>query len=155
MVSEVSHDDDEYHEIVKERSQALLCAAKYQANQQRPHGYRSSVWRAQVTTAFKQCFDNHTPHNWQLDVAEAVELGIDSILISSTGSGKTIPFILPLLLDKTRTKKVLIILPLLSLQEDQALKFTRFGLMAIAVNSETWGDELKKVCKRLLLCHLL
>lgn len=38
------------------------------------------------------------PYEWQLDVAEAIVLGIDTVVIAGTGSGKTIPFMLPLLL---------------------------------------------------------
>lgn len=57
------------------------------------------------------------PHYWQLDVAEAMILGLDSLVIAGTGSGKTIPFILPLMLDTT--KKGLVVSPLKVLQEDQ------------------------------------
>ena len=57
------------------------------------------------------------PHEWQLDVAEALLLGIDSVVIVGTGSGKTILFMLPLVLNPE--KMVLIISPLKVLQRDQ------------------------------------
>ncbi|KAF8239110.1 hypothetical protein L208DRAFT_994930, partial [Tricholoma matsutake] len=57
------------------------------------------------------------PHDWQLDVAEALLLGIDSVVIAGTGSGKTILFMLPLL--SNPEKMVLIISPLKILQCDQ------------------------------------
>ena len=56
-------------------------------------------------------------YNWQLDVAEALLLGLDCSVIAGTGAGKTTPFILPLLVE---TKKVVVIIsPLNSLEEDQ------------------------------------
>lgn len=56
-------------------------------------------------------------YDWQLDVAEALLLGLDCSVIAGTGAGKTIPFILPLLAE---TKKVVIIIsPLNALEEDQ------------------------------------
>ena len=84
-------------------------------------------------------------YEWQLDVCEALELGRDSIVIVGTGSGKTTPFILPLLSDTTKLKKVLIISPLNVLEVDQAKQFKALGLSAVAVNGRTWNQELKQV----------
>jgi ATP-dependent helicase YprA (DUF1998 family) len=44
-------------------------------------------------------------------------MGLDSIVIAGTGSGKTMPFMMPLLMDPT--KKIIIISPLKVLQLDQ------------------------------------
>jgi bloom syndrome protein len=57
------------------------------------------------------------PYPWQLDATEAILLGLDSIVIAGTGSGKTMPFMMPLTLDPK--KKIIIISPLKVLQEDQ------------------------------------
>lgn len=57
------------------------------------------------------------PYGWQLDVAEAILLGLDCVVIAGTGSGKTIPFMLPLLLHPN--KMALIISLLKVLQQDQ------------------------------------
>jgi bloom syndrome protein len=43
-------------------------------------------------------------------------LGLDLVVIAGTGAGKTMPFMMPLLLDK---KKVIIVSPLKVLQADQ------------------------------------
>ena len=51
-----------------------------------------------------------TNHEWQLDVADALLLGLNCVAIAGTGSGKAIPFMLPLLLHPD--KMALIILPL-------------------------------------------
>jgi ATP-dependent helicase YprA (DUF1998 family) len=39
-------------------------------------------------------------YDWQLDVAEALLLGLDCSVIAGTGAGKTLPFVLPLLAEK-------------------------------------------------------
>jgi ATP-dependent helicase YprA (DUF1998 family) len=57
------------------------------------------------------------PYQWQLDVTEAILLGLDSDVIAGTGSGKTIPFMLPLLLHPD--KMALVLSPLKILQRDQ------------------------------------
>jgi len=49
------------------------------------------------------------PYDGQLDVMEIILLGLDSVVIAGTGAGKTMPFMMPLLLNKS--KKVIIISP--------------------------------------------
>lgn len=133
------------HEDRASHSLALLRAAKQKAIKQRIGGYSSSTYRSSVTRALLPRFNRRHPYNWQLDISEAIELGLDCLLISGTGSGKTLPFVLPIIGDLTRTKKVVIISPLLALEEDQVASFTKLGLAAVAVNGETWDDNLKEV----------
>jgi CRISPR/Cas system-associated endonuclease/helicase Cas3 len=57
------------------------------------------------------------PYDWQLDVTEVILLDLDSVVIAGTGAGKTMPFMMLLLLNKS--KKVIIVLPLKILQVDQ------------------------------------
>lgn len=59
------------------------------------------------------------PHEWQLDVAEAVVLGLDTVMIAGTGCGKTLPFVLPLFADKTGYSKVIIVSTLNELEKEQ------------------------------------
>ena len=69
-----------------------------------------------------------SPYGWQLDVTEALLLGLDSVVIAGTGSGKTIPFMLPLMLRPNGP--LLIISPLKVLQSDQVwLNFLRFLML--------------------------
>lgn len=58
------------------------------------------------------------PYTWQLEVSEALLLGLDCSVIAGTGTGKTMPFVLPLLAQPN--KHVLIISPLDALEADQA-----------------------------------
>ena len=78
-------------------------------------GYNSSKTRSDLISIFCNRF-GHDPYEWQLDVTEAILLGLDSVVIAGTGAGKTMPFMMPLLLDD---KKVIIVSPLKILQADQ------------------------------------
>ena len=70
-------------------------------------------------------------YNWQIDVAEALLLGLDCSVIAGTGAGKTTPFILPLLVE---TKKVVVVIsPLNALEEDQVRNYCFFSLKIVDV----------------------
>ena len=79
-------------------------------------GYNSATTRERVKTIFSQRF-GHSAREWQIDVTEAILLGLNSIVIAGTGAGKTILFMMPLML--SREKKAIIISPLKILQADQ------------------------------------
>ncbi|KAF8814923.1 hypothetical protein BYT27DRAFT_7081165, partial [Phlegmacium glaucopus] len=78
--------------------------------------YNSTEAQASMSKLFQER-SSQTPYGWQLNVAEAILLGLDSVVIAGTGHGKTIPFMLPLLL--CPKKMVIIISPLKVLQRDQ------------------------------------
>ncbi|KAF8230005.1 hypothetical protein L208DRAFT_1134121, partial [Tricholoma matsutake] len=65
-------------------------------------------------------------------------LGIDTVVIAGTGSGKTILFVLLLVLNHEKT--VLIISPLNIL--DQARQFKKWKISTRAVNREIWSLSL-------------
>jgi ATP-dependent helicase YprA (DUF1998 family) len=64
------------------------------------------------------------PHKWQLDVAESLLLGIDCEIIAATGAGKTLPFVLPLLVRPDMM--VVILSPLDALKLDQVCTALRY-----------------------------
>ena len=78
--------------------------------------YDTHKTRATLADIFRERFGNNF-YDWQLDVTEAIILGLASIVIAGTGSGKTMPFMMPLLMDPM--KKIIIISPLKVLQLDQ------------------------------------
>ena len=78
--------------------------------------YDTRQTRSAITQLFK-ARSGKTPYDWQLDVTEALLLGLDSMVIAGTGSGKTIPFMLPLLVHPE--KIIIVISPLKVLQRDQ------------------------------------
>ncbi|KAI0694256.1 P-loop containing nucleoside triphosphate hydrolase protein, partial [Cerioporus squamosus] len=77
------------------------------------------------------------------DVTEALLLGLDTAVIVGTGAGKTMAFVMPLLIDKTKKKKVIIISPLNELELDQAWRFKKMGLTAAAVNGDVYNMNSK------------
>ncbi|KAH7921725.1 hypothetical protein BV22DRAFT_988719, partial [Leucogyrophana mollusca] len=55
------------------------------------HKYESQKIREELTRLFKDKCGGKTPYQWQLDVSEALLLGVDSVVIAGTGAGKTMP----------------------------------------------------------------
>jgi ATP-dependent helicase YprA (DUF1998 family) len=108
------------------RSYRVLEKARHKALKK--DGYNSESTRRRLTELFLEHFDGAEPWSWQLDVTEAILLGVDSLVIAGTGSGKTMPFMImmPLILDPT--KKALIISPLKVLQADQVVFHSIFYL---------------------------
>ncbi|KAJ6526206.1 P-loop containing nucleoside triphosphate hydrolase protein [Mycena sp. CBHHK59/15] len=121
------------------QSQHILEEAREKAR--RKNKYDSDQMRRDLARLFEEMFKK-PPYEWQIDVSEALVLGLDAVVIAGTGAGKTIPFMMPLLLDPT--KFVLIISPLKILQEDQAKHFRKMGLKAVAVNGDTYTWELQQ-----------
>ncbi|KAI0790865.1 P-loop containing nucleoside triphosphate hydrolase protein [Abortiporus biennis] len=80
---------------------------------------------------------------WQLDVAECLLLGIDSVMIAGTGAGKTVPYMLPhFVTEFTKNKVMFIVQPLKNLQHDQARRFRKAGIKVKVVNGETWSPQV-------------
>ena len=102
------------HEAAQIASQKWLQEVHAATEKQRKYN-SGATWRA-LAVLFTEWFGS-APYEWQLDVAEALLLVLDSVVIAGTGLGKTIPFMLPLL--HLPDKMVLIILPLKVLQTDQ------------------------------------
>ncbi len=98
-------------------SQAILSKARAEAA--RTKKFDSQATRQHMIDSVKDICAGKVPYNWQLDVSEAILLGLDTMLIAGTGAGKTLPFVMPLLLDKTGRSKIIIISPLNELQRDQ------------------------------------
>jgi ATP-dependent helicase YprA (DUF1998 family) len=73
-----------------------------------------------MSRKLQDVFNGRIPYEWQLDAAEALILGLDCVVVAGTGAGKTIPFVLPLFVQDSRDKLVLIISPLNALETDQA-----------------------------------
>ncbi|KAJ7440733.1 P-loop containing nucleoside triphosphate hydrolase protein [Mycena latifolia] len=125
-----------------ERSAKLLQKARDDANKTRDKGYCSAAVRAKIRNEFAACNPGKTAHTWQVDIGEALELGLDCSLLAGTGSGKTMPFVMPLF--SQPDKIVIIISPLNALEEDQAKRFQEMGISAAAINGDTYNDEIHK-----------
>ncbi|KAF8225112.1 P-loop containing nucleoside triphosphate hydrolase protein [Tricholoma matsutake] len=83
------------------------------------------------------------PRELQLRACLATYHAHDSLIDAGTGSGKTLPIALNLLLDDPRLKKIcLTISPLKRLQVTQANNFNlQYGIPTIAINDDTPRDD--------------
>ncbi|KAJ7034223.1 P-loop containing nucleoside triphosphate hydrolase protein [Mycena alexandri] len=122
------------------KSAQILQKAREDARASR--NYQSAPTRAKIRNDFREKNNGLTAHDWQVDIGEALHLGLDCTLIASTGAGKTLPFVMPLFVESE--KMIIIISPLNALEEDQAARFRKMGLSAVAVNGDTWSNEVHK-----------
>jgi ATP-dependent helicase YprA (DUF1998 family) len=107
------------HEREQERSSRNLLNARIKAKVSRGYDYENT--RRKISEEFKNRNNDMEPYEWQLDVAEAIILGLDCTVIAGTGAGKTMPFVMPLF---AVSQKIIIgVYPLNSLEEDQVFKF--------------------------------
>jgi ATP-dependent helicase YprA (DUF1998 family) len=100
-----------------DHSQKILEDARKSAKES--HKFDSEATRQAIKDKFSSAFDGKLPYNWQVDVTEALMLGLDCIVIAGTGAGKTMPFAMPLLMDENKSKSVVVISPLNQLEAEQ------------------------------------
>ena len=138
-----------------------LARARVEATQK--YHYDSQMTQEKLSKLVHQHCEGKRPYEWQLDVAEALLLGVDSVVIAGTGMGKTLPFVMPLLFNPK--SHMLIISPLKALQHDQVgfksemlfnllipvqqRRFRKMGISAIEVNDETWSPKVKEVSDKI------
>lgn len=99
------------------RCRQLLEETRQQAVKDR--GYSSADTRKRMTNEIQARCEGKIPYDWQLDIAEAVYLGLDSVIVAGTGAGKTLPFAMALLADVTAKSKIIIVSTLNELEHDQ------------------------------------
>ncbi|QRW11903.1 DEAD/DEAH box helicase [Ceratobasidium sp. AG-Ba] len=75
------------------------------------------------------------PFDWQLNVAEALCKRRDVLCIAGTGSGKTLPFVMPTFVDPKAL--VWIVSPLNYIEQQQQKTFSDWNVKAFAVNATT------------------
>ena len=97
----------------RERSYKLLSDART-----KKEGYDSQGTRRTLSSSVTARCPTIAPYDWQIDLAEALTLGLDSTIISGTGSGKTLPWVMLLLLEENCDKICLVISPLNELEAD-------------------------------------
>ena len=88
-------------------------------------GYDSQATRDALSGSVTARCPTIVPYDWQIDVAEALTLGLDATVIAGTGSGKTLPWAIPLLLEENYGKICLVISPLNELEADHVWQLGR------------------------------
>jgi len=102
----------------REVEKSTVCLQKAGDNTSKKRGYQSASTRATFHVEFCCLNPGKVPYSWQVDDGEAQhKLGLDYLVIAGTGTGKTMPFVMPLFLDPK--KIVVVISPLNALEEDQ------------------------------------
>lgn len=104
-----------HHQNQARNSATNLDQARQRSAQE--NSYSSTATRRKLKDELFNCTNGLKAYEWQVDVAEAILLGLDCTVIAGTGAGKTLPFVMPLFIKPQKT--VLIISPLNSLEEDQ------------------------------------
>ena len=104
----------------RDHAKGVKCLAVARMEAAQRHQYDSQKTRQKLSDRVQQHFQGHKPYEWQLDTAEALLLGLDSMVIAGTGAGKTLPFVMPLLYNKA--SRIIIISPLKALQRDQVIQ---------------------------------
>ena len=79
--------------------------------------YDCHLTRLKITEEFEKRTNGKMPYDWQLNATEALLLGLDCVVVAGTGAGKTMPFMMPLLVYPK--KHVIVISPLDALENDQ------------------------------------
>ncbi|KAJ7785523.1 P-loop containing nucleoside triphosphate hydrolase protein [Mycena olivaceomarginata] len=126
----------------RDAAKAVKILQKARTDAFKDRGYQSAPTRAKLRNEFLERNNGMVAHEWQIDMGEALLLGLDCSLIAGTGAGKTMPFVMPLFVESD--KIIIIISPLNALEVDQASRFRKMGLSAVAVNGDTYSNEIHK-----------
>jgi hypothetical protein len=82
-------------------------------------GYSSEETRKSTLDEILARSGGKIPYAWQVDISEAVYLGLDDALMAGTGASKTWTFVEILLADKTSKSNIIVVSLLNELQKDQ------------------------------------
>ncbi|KAJ7320972.1 P-loop containing nucleoside triphosphate hydrolase protein [Mycena albidolilacea] len=126
----------------RDAAKAVKILQKARTDAFKDRGYQSAPTRAKLRNEFLERNNGMIAHEWQIDMGEALLLGLDCSWIAGTGAGKTMPFVMPLFVESD--KIIIIISPLNALEVDQASRFRKMGLSAVAVNGDTYSNEIHK-----------
>jgi ATP-dependent helicase YprA (DUF1998 family) len=107
----------------RDAAKAVKILQKARTDAFKDRGYQSAPTRAKLRNEFLERNNGMVAHEWQIDMGEALLLGLDCSLIAGTGAGKTMPFVMPLFVESD--KIIIIISPLNALEVDQVRDFPR------------------------------
>ena len=100
---------------------------------QEKSGYCSTRFHEHLRDEFISQTGGKRPYQWQLDAAEAFDLGLHCTILAGTGAGKTLPFIMPAFVNPRNV--YIIVSPLNALEEDQVKFFIFRAPRGLTLNS--------------------
>jgi len=83
-------------------------------------------------------------HEWQVAAAAEILCGCDTYVVTATGTGKTMCFLLALF---ARPGSIIVISPLLALMDDQVAGAARLAIKAVQISEQTIQADLELVNK--------
>ncbi|PPR05782.1 hypothetical protein CVT26_010156 [Gymnopilus dilepis] len=120
--------------------------SRLQADERVPHTWLDGLKDSDKVTCWRAILMCHVvthgqqiPREMQLQAVLADFNGLDSLISAGTGSGKTLPTVLKILLDNPADKLLsLTVSPLKRLQETQENDFnSRYGICTVVINEDT------------------
>lgn len=112
----------------------------FQTNQTYP-------WTKELRYRLEDVFGIKSFREHQEDVINCTLSKKDCIFVAATGSGKSLVFQLPALMDKGIT---LVVSPLISLMEDQVTQLDQLGIPSVVLNSSTSKEDFKRASSAML-----
>ena len=147
--SEAEMNDILEEEIKETQEKKLLQSNKYLECINWDNGF---PWDDEIDRVNREVFHNATFLNRQREIINAVKAKRDTIGLIPTGHGKSLTFQLPAITDKGIT---IVIMPLLSLIEDQVQKLKDLGVDAVFIHSSNnMSDILSQLKMSLYNAHL-
>ena len=105
----------------RELSYKLLSEARAEKE-----GYNSLATQRTFSDAVTALYPAIAPYDWQVDLAGALTPGLDATVVAGTGSRKTLPWAMPLLLEQNHHGICLVTSPLNRLEADHARRGCTF-----------------------------
>lgn len=136
----------------KEKLKELILKRKSDELATRNWSSKSFPWSKKVDAILKDVFKLSGFRTMQLEAINATLAKEDAILIMPTGSGKSLCYQLPALIDEGIT---LVISPLVSLMEDQIMALKKINYPALMVSANSTKDDIKLLTNALQVSYIL
>ncbi|KAJ1361469.1 hypothetical protein KIN20_020728 [Parelaphostrongylus tenuis] len=99
-------------------------------------------WSEEVDSILSKVFHISSFRPFQREVINAIMSGVDTLVVMSTGAGKSLCYQLPAIAMKGL---IVVISPLISLIEDQLASLRKLGVEGAALNQSTSKEDVKRI----------
>ncbi|CAJ0952835.1 unnamed protein product, partial [Mesorhabditis belari] len=129
---------------LRDRREKLERSLVQSSSKQDPNEWETKQceWTSRMDILLNDVFNMQSFRPLQQAAINCVLSGNDTLLLMSTGGGKSLCYQMPAIIAKGLT---LVVSPLLALIEDQLIQLRKFGIEAAALNQSTTKEELRRV----------